>query len=152
MNDEKWMSQAFQLAKKAKQHGEVPVGAVIIHDGNLIGEGFNQSIYSNDPSAHAEIIALRDAGNKINNYRLCGAVMYVTLEPCLMCVGAMLHARIARLVYAVSDYKTGACGSVFNFLQERRLNHQIELGAMVMENECLTLIQDFFKEKRTKRQ
>lgn len=148
--DAKWMQRAFELAQTAKEHDEVPVGAVIVYEDKIIGEGWNQPISANDPTAHAEIIALRDAGNKIRNYRLPGALMYVTLEPCAMCAGAMVHARLAKLIYAADDPNTGACGSVFNLLQTNELNHKVETEKGVMEEECRALIQDFFKEKRIK--
>lgn len=144
-----WMAKALELARQAEAIGEVPVGAVIVLNDQIIGEGWNQPISSNDPSAHAEVIALRDAGNKINNYRLVNATMYVTLEPCLMCAGALIHARIARLVYAVADPKSGACGSMFNLLDTDKLNHKVEIRKGVREDECRSLIRDFFKEKRT---
>ena len=145
-----WMQRAFELAENAKAHDEVPVGAVIVLDKQIIGEGWNQPISSNDPTAHAEIMALRDAGEKIGNYRLSNATIYVTLEPCTMCAGAIIHARLAKLVYAVDDPKTGACGSVFNLLQTEELNHKVEIEKGVMEEECRSLIQSFFKEKRAK--
>ena len=148
--DSKWMQRAFELAQKAKAHDEVPVGAVIVHEDKNIGEGWNQPISSNDPTAHAEIIALRDAGNKVGNYRLPNATMYVTLEPCAMCAGAIIHARLSKIIFAVTDSKTGACGSVFNLLKSEELNHKVEIGKGIMEDECRSLIQTFFKEKRNK--
>lgn len=150
MFDKEWMQRAFELAQKAKEHDEVPVGAVIIHENKIIGEGWNQPISSNDPSAHAEIIALRDAGNKVGNYRLPNATMYVTLEPCAMCAGAIVHARLSKLTFAVADPKTGACGSIFNLLHAEELNHKVEIDKGIMEDECRSLIQTFFKEKRSK--
>lgn len=144
------MQRAFELAEKAKFQDEVPVGAVIVHENKIIGEGWNQPMTSNDPTAHAEVMALRDAGNKVGNYRLPDTTMYVTLEPCAMCAGAIVHARLARLVYAVDDPKTGACGSVFNLLQSEELNHKVEIENGIMEEECRSLIQTFFKEKRAK--
>ncbi len=150
MFDKEWMQRAFELAQKAEAHDEVPVGAVIVHEDQIIGEGWNQPISSNDPTAHAEIMALRDAGNNIGNYRLSNATMYVTLEPCAMCAGAIVHARIAKLVYATDDPKTGACGSVFNLLQTEELNHKVEIEKGIFEEECRTLLQDFFKAKRVK--
>ena len=149
--DTQWMQHALSLAKKAKELDEVPVGAVIVHDDKIIGEGFNQSISSNDPIAHAEIVALRQAGQTLNNYRFPGAKMYVTLEPCAMCAGALVHARLSKLIYAVDDPKTGACGSVFNLLQTNELNHKVEIERGIMEEECRSLIQNFFKEKRNKK-
>jgi len=150
MFDKEWMQRAFELAQKAEAHDEVPVGAIIVHEDKIIGEGWNQPISSNDPTAHAEIMALRDAGNNIGNYRLSNATMYVSLEPCAMCAGAIVHARIAKLVYATDDPKTGACGSVFNLLQTEELNHKVEIEKGIFEEECRTLLQDFFKAKRVK--
>ncbi|MAJ90738.1 MAG: tRNA adenosine(34) deaminase TadA [Legionellales bacterium] len=149
--DQDWMQHAFRLAKKSESHDEVPVGAIIIHGNEIIGQGWNQSISSHDPTAHAEIIALKDAGNIVRNYRLTESTMYVTLEPCVMCAGAIVHARIAKLVFAVEDKKTGACGSVFNLVQAEELNHYVEVEKGVLEKECRILIQDFFKEKRLKK-
>ncbi len=146
----KWMQRAFELAQKAKEYDEVPVGAVIVHEDKIIGEGWNQPISSHDPTAHAEIIALRNAGNNVGNYRLPGATMYVTLEPCAMCAGAIVHARLSKLIFAVADPKTGACGSIFNLLQTEELNHKVEIDKSIMEDECRALIQTFFKEKRLK--
>ncbi|MEQ8427973.1 MAG: tRNA adenosine(34) deaminase TadA [Gammaproteobacteria bacterium] len=147
-NDEKWMQHALALARHAEALGEVPVGAVIVLDDNIIGEGWNQPISGHDPTAHAEIVALRAAGKNVNNYRLTGAEMYVTLEPCAMCAGAIVHARIKRLVYAVSDPRSGAAGSVFNILQSDELNHRTGITTNVMEDESKTLIQGFFRKKR----
>ena len=149
-NDIKWMQRAFELAQKARDHDEVPVGAVIVYEDKIIGEGWNQPISSHDPTAHAEIIALRNAGNNVGNYRLPDATMYVTLEPCAMCAGAIVHARLAKLVFAAADPKTGACGSIFNLLQTEELNHKVEIDKGIMEDECRLLIQTFFKEKRIK--
>lgn len=146
--DAKWMQRAFELAQEAKSQDEVPVGAVIVFEEQIIGEGWNQPISTNDPTAHAEIVALRDAGNNIGNYRLSDATMYVTLEPCSMCASAIVHARLTKLVYAVEEPKAGACGSVFNLLQTKELNHQVEIEKGVMEEDCRSLIQTFFKEKR----
>ena len=149
--DEEWMQYALQLAKKSEERDEVPVGAIIVYKNKIIGEGWNQPISSNNPTAHAEIMALQDAGEKIGNYRLLDSTMYVTLEPCVMCAGAMVHARIAKLVYAVDDQKTGACGSVFNMIQAEELNHNTEIKKGVLEKECQALIKNFFKEKRLKK-
>lgn len=149
--DIQYMQRAFELAQTAKEQDEVPVGAVILYEDKIIGEGWNQPVSSDDPSSHAEIIALRQAGHALHNYRLPGAVMYVTLEPCAMCAGALVHARLAKLIYAVADVKTGACGSVFNLLQTEQLNHKVEIEKGLMEEECRSLIQGFFKEKRVKR-
>ena len=146
----KWMQRAFELALKAKEHDEVPVGAVVVYEDQIIGEGWNQPISSNDPSAHAEIMALRIAGQVMSNYRLPHATMYVTLEPCAMCAGAIVHARLAKLVYAVEDPKTGACGTVFNLLQTDELNHNVEVEKGLLEDESRLLIQNFFRKKRLK--
>lgn len=143
-----YMQRAFELAQKAKDQDEVPVGAVIVYENEIIGEGCNQPISSNDPTAHAEIIALRQAGLALNNYRLPNASMYVTLEPCAMCAGALVHARLAKLIFAADDPKTGACGSVFNLLQTNELNHKVEIEKGIMEEKSRTLLQDFFKAKR----
>ena len=150
MSDKNWMQHALLLAKMAEQQNEVPVGAVIVLNDQIIGEGWNQPISSNDPTAHAEIMALRDAGKNIGNYRLLNASMYVTLEPCAMCAGAIIHARLGKLVYAVEDPKTGACGSVFNLLQIDELNHRVEVERGILADECQSLIQTFFKKKRMK--
>ena len=147
---EECMKYAIELAKKSEEHDEVPVGAIIVYKDEIIGEGWNQPISSHDPTAHAEIMALKDAGEKIGNYRLLESTMYVTLEPCVMCAGAIVHARVAKLVYAVKDDKTGACGSVFNITQADKLNHRVRIEKGVLEKECRALIQDFFKEKRLK--
>ena len=151
ITDEEWMQQAFQLAKKSEGQGEVPVGAIIVYQNEIIGKGWNQPILLHDPTAHAEIIALREAGRKMHNYRLLESTMYVTLEPCAMCAGAIVQARISRLVYAVEDKKTGACGSVFNIVQTEELNHSVEITKGILERECQTLIKNFFKEKRLKK-
>ena len=148
---EECMKYAIELAKKSEERDEVPVGAIIVYKNKIIGEGWNQPISSNNPTAHAEIMALQDAGEKIGNYRLLDSTMYVTLEPCVMCSGAMVHARIAKLVYAVDDQKTGACGSVFNMIQAEELNHNTEIKKGVLEKECQALIKNFFKEKRLKK-
>lgn len=142
------MQHALDLARHAEALGEVPVGAVIVLDENVIGEGWNQPISSQDPSAHAEIVALRAAGRSVNNYRLTGAEMYVTLEPCCMCAGAIVHARIKRVVFALSDPRSGAAGSVFNILQSTELNHRTDIETNVLEDESKALIQGFFREKR----
>ncbi len=145
-----YMQRAFELAQLAKQHDEVPVGAVIVYEDKIIGEGWNQPIKTSDPTAHAEIIALRQAGVNQNNYRLLGADLYVTLEPCCMCAGAMIHARINKVIFAASDPKTGACGGKFNLLNSDEHNHQVQIEQGLMEQECKTLLQDFFREKRAR--
>lgn len=147
IHDEQWMQQALVLANYAAAIGEVPVGAVIIADENIIGEGWNSSITNNDPTAHAEIQALRAAAQKIANYRLVGTTLYSTLEPCLMCAGAMLHARISRLVFATYDYRSGAI-SQFNLLQSSILNHQISWETGILQQESIVLLKSFFKLRR----
>lgn len=142
-----WMQKAIELAKKAADHDEVPVGAVLVLDDEIIGEGWNQPISIQDPTAHAEIMALRKGATKLNNYRLLNSTLYVTLEPCVMCVGAMLHARIKRLVFGASDPKTGAVASVFQLLDQKH-NHQIQYEGGVLAKECGDLLKDFFKNKR----
>ena len=147
--DEYWMRHAYGLALRAAQAGEVPVGAVIIKDGALIAEGWNQPISGNDPTAHAEIQALRAGGRALNNYRLNGTTLYVTLEPCPMCAGAMVHARVARVVYGAPDPRTGAAGSVFDILRSGELNHRCEVHGGVLAGECGGLLREFFRLKRS---
>ena len=148
--DAAFMQLALQQARQAGLAGEVPVGAVVVRDGAVIGTGFNAPISHHDPTAHAEIQALRDAASKLGNYRLPDCELYVTLEPCAMCVGAMLHARIARLIYGAADPKTGACGSVVNLFTEASLNHHAVLTPGVLAEECGALLRDFFTAKRIK--
>lgn len=148
MNDEFFMQQALALAREAWEAGEVPVGAVAVLDGAIIGHGFNAPISRHDPSAHAEMMALRDAAQKMGNYRLPGVTLYVTLEPCVMCAGAIMHARVARLVFGAADLKTGAAGSVVNLFDETRLNHHTEVSGGVLAAECGALLSDFFAERR----
>jgi len=142
------MSQALQLAQRAGDHGEVPVGAVVVKDEKIIGRGWNQPIVSRDPSAHAEIVALREAALHLNNYRLPATTVYVTLEPCPMCAMAMVHARISRVVFATNDPRTGAAGSVFNLLESSKLNHQCEISTGVLQQPCAELLLEFFKARR----
>ncbi len=142
------MRHALKLASQAQDAGEVPVGAVVVQDGVIIGRGFNAPISRHDPSAHAEMMALRDAAQNIGNYRLVGCELFVTLEPCLMCAGAIMHARIARAVYGVSDPKTGACGSVLNAFAEQRLNHHTEVVVGVLADECGLMLSNFFALRR----
>lgn len=142
------MRHALKLASQAQDAGEVPVGAVVVQDGVIIGRGFNAPISRHDPSAHAEMMALRDAAQNIGNYRLVGCELFVTLEPCLMCVGAIMHARIARAVYGASDPKTGACGSVLNAFAEQRLNHHTEVVVGVLADECGLMLSNFFALRR----
>ncbi len=148
--DEYWMQKALELAAQAEQQDEVPVGAVIVKDNQLIAEGWNQPIQSHDPSAHAEMQAIRAAGQALNNYRLVDTTLYVTLEPCSMCVGAMIHARIGRLVYAAYDEKTGAAGSAIQLLHDPAHNHKIEVLGGVLETESRQQLQQFFQKKRNK--
>ncbi len=148
MNDEYWMRRALKLAERAQAKGEVPVGAVLVMGDDCIGEGWNRPISTHDPSAHAEITALRAGAAHLQNYRLPGAILYVTLEPCTMCAGAVILARIKRLVYAAADPRTGAAGSVFNILQSEQLNHRVELNAGILEQEAATLLQTFFRDRR----
>ena len=147
--DEYWMQYALTLADKAEQAGEVPVGAVLVHNGIVLAEGFNQPISEHDPTAHAEIKLLRAAGRVINNYRLpAGTTLYVTLEPCPMCAGAMVHARVSRLVFGAYDRRSGAAGSVMNVLQHTDLNHHAEISGGVLEQVCAMRLQTFFKARR----
>ena len=144
-----WMKEAFKLAKMAEEHGEVPVGAVLIDEHNhLIGRGFNQVIQKNDPTAHAEILAIRDAALSKKNYRLENTTLYVTLEPCCMCASALVHARIKRLVFATRDLKAGAAGSLFNLLQGYPFNHQGQIDEGIMQQDCAALLAHFFKNRR----
>ncbi len=142
------MRAALDLASQAQAAGEVPVGAVVVQDGVIIGRGFNAPISRHDPSAHAEMMALRDAAEHIGNYRLVDCELFVTLEPCLMCAGAIMHARIARVVYGASDPKTGACGSVLNAFAEQRLNHHTEVVVGVLADECGLMLSNFFALRR----
>ena len=147
--DEAWMRRALELARHADaEHGEVPVGAVLVVDGQAAGEGWNRNIGLNDPSAHAEILALRDAGQRLSNYRFPGAVLYVTLEPCAMCAMAMVHARVARVVYGATDPKTGAAGSVFDTLVSDRHNHRVAVQGGVLADESADLLRTFFRKRR----
>jgi len=146
--DQFWMQHAFELAKCAEAEGEVPVGAILVKDDQVVGEGWNRPIVSHDPTAHAEIMALRAAASKLHNYRLLNTTLYVTLEPCSMCAGAIIHARVKRLVYAAADPKGGAAGSVFNILSGEALNHQVDVSAGVMADECSHLLTSFFQSRR----
>lgn len=150
MTDEHWMQYALEQAHKAEAAGEVPVGAVIVLNNELIAEGWNQPIRSFDPSAHAEIMALRAAGRKLGNYRLLDAELYVTLEPCPMCVGAMLHARIKRVIYAATDPKTGALGGAYDLLNSFSHNHSFEVTKDVLAEQGRDLLQAFFRSRRQK--
>ena len=144
VDNARYMGEALVLARAAQALGEVPVGAIVVRDGAIIGRGGNAPIAANDPTAHAEIAALRAAAHALGNYRLPGCSLYVTLEPCTMCVGAILHARIARLVYGARDPKAGACGSVVDLLGEPRLNHHATVEGGVLADECGKLLSDFF--------
>ncbi|WP_211467580.1 tRNA adenosine(34) deaminase TadA [Collimonas silvisoli] len=152
MRDAIYMQQAISQARNAWALGEVPVGALVVKDGQVIATGFNQPIGNHDPTAHAEIMALRAAATILGNYRLPGCEIYVTLEPCAMCAGAMMHARIARVIYGASDPKTGACGSVLNLFEQEKLNHHTEVTAGVLAEECGTLLKEFFAERRQAQQ
>ncbi len=147
-HDQLFMQRAIELAQQAEAINEIPVGAVVVYQGKIIGEGFNQSITLHDPSAHAEMQAIRQAGQYLNNYRLIGCSLYVTLEPCSMCAGLLVHSRIKRLIYGASDTKTGAAGSVFNLVTNEKLNHQIEVNAGVMSKQCSEILSAFFKRRR----
>ena len=146
--DEKWMKIAISEANLANNEGEIPVGAVIIQNDKLIAKAHNQPIVNHDPTAHAEVEALRKAGRKLKNYRLSGSTLYVTLEPCAMCLGAMMHARIERVVFGASDPKTGVCGSKADLTSETFFNHRIKVQGGVLEKETKNLLQSFFKSKR----
>lgn len=150
MTDQEYMQMALALAAEASAAGEVPVGALVVKDGVIVGRGFNAPISTHDPSAHAEIRAMRDAAQQLGNYRLVGCTLYVTLEPCAMCAGAIQHARIARVVYGASDPKTGACGSVINLMEEKRLNHHATVEGGVMAQECGHVLSAFFAARRGK--
>lgn len=146
--DIKFMTRAIELAKIAESHNEIPVGAVVVCNGKIIGEGYNQSIMLNDPSAHAEMIAIREAGKHIENYRLIDCTLYVTLEPCPMCAGLLVHSRINKVIYATQDEKTGAVGTVFNLVQDSKLNHQVEVISGLKKSECADMLSTFFKRRR----
>ena len=146
--DRFWMAQALELADYAAAQGEVPVGAVVVRDGQRIGCGWNRVIALNDPSAHAEVMALRQAGQVTGNYRLGGATLYVTLEPCPMCAGALVHARVDRVVFAAADPRAGACGSLFNLCRSPLLNHRLAVTAGVLEEAARQRLQNFFRARR----
>ena len=147
--DEKFMDIALDEARRAETSGEVPVGAVIVHaDGKVIARGFNQPISTHDPTAHAEIIAMRAASRLLGNYRLTGLTLYCTMEPCVMCAGAIVHARIQRLVFGAPDPRAGAAGSIYDVVTDARLNHQAEVVSGVREQECREIVQNFFEKRR----
>jgi tRNA(adenine34) deaminase len=147
-SDEYWMRQALSLAQRAQEEGEVPVGALLVLDNQVIGEGWNRPIGRHDPTAHAEIMALRQGGAVLQNYRLLNATLYVTLEPCVMCAGAMVHSRISRLVYGAADEKTGAVGSLVDILRHPGMNHQVEIVSGVLAEECAATLSNFFRMRR----
>jgi len=146
--DEYWMRHALALARVAWEQGEVPVGAVLVRNDQVIGEGWNRPIGQHDPTAHAEIMALRQGGKILENYRLLDTTLYVTLEPCVMCAGAMVHSRITRLVFGANDMKSGAAGSLVDVLGHPGMNHQVELHSGVLADECAAMLSDFFRMRR----
>lgn len=151
LTDEDWMRHALHLATKAEAAGEVPVGAVLVKDQQLLAEGWNQMISLHDPSAHAEMQAVRQAGQLLQNYRLTDCTLYVTLEPCSMCAGMLVHSRVKRLVYGASDYKTGAAGSVMDLVCHPKLNHQLEVSGGVLVEECSAMLSAFFQRRRAEK-
>ncbi|MCX8085944.1 MAG: tRNA adenosine(34) deaminase TadA [Rhodocyclaceae bacterium] len=152
MEDADYMAAALALARQAASLDEVPVGAIVVKEGEIVGRGFNQPISRQDPTAHAEVMALRDAAARLGNYRLPGCELFVTLEPCAMCIGAIFHARIARVVFGARDPKTGAAGSVIDLFAEARLNHHAEVVGGVLAEECGALLSGFFAARRQKTQ
>lgn len=148
-DDERYMREALLQAAQAETHGEVPVGAVVVREGVIVGRGWNAPISAHDASAHAEVRALRDAGRRMGNYRLPDCDLYVTLEPCVMCAGAIMHARIRRVIFGANDPKTGACGSVVNLFEEKRLNHHAQVQGGFLAGECGTRLSAFFAAKRS---
>jgi len=150
-DDERWMQHALALAVKADQLNEVPVGAIVVRDGEVLGQGWNQPISACDPTAHAEILALRDAGQAVGNYRLPGATLYVTIEPCTMCAGAIVHARIERVVYGATEPKAGAVKSNAKIFEQEQLNHRVIALGGVSEEESIAVIQAFFKRRRSEK-
>lgn len=148
MNDEFWMRRALELARQGESEDEVPVGAVVVLEGREIGAGFNRPVSSCDPTAHAEIVALREAAARLGNYRLNGAALYVTLEPCVMCAGAIVHARIARLVFGARDIRFGGVRSKFRLADSELLNHRVEVAEGVLGAECAALLEEFFRRRR----
>lgn len=144
------MREAFDLARHAEKMGEVPVGAIVVHNGEIVGRGANRSIADSDPSGHAEMLALREAGRKLKNYRLEGCELFVTIEPCAMCAGALIHARIGRLVYGADDPKAGAVSSVLQVVNHPALNHSMQIAHGVLADECSELLQSFFRARRAR--
>ncbi len=148
ISDELWMEEALREAQRALALGEVPVGAVVVHEGRIVGRGCNRPVTSNDPTAHAEILALREAGTTLGNYRLLNCDLYVTVEPCSMCAGAITHARVRRLIYGAEDAKAGAVHSMLQVLNHPKLNHNVEVSSGVLAARCMDLLQSFFRERR----
>lgn len=146
--DLRWMEHALTLAQRAYEAEEVPVGAMLVADGVVLGEGWNRPIAARDPTAHAEILAVREAAARIGNYRLVGSTLYVTLEPCPMCAGALIHARVKKIVFGAADPRAGACGTVFNLAQSEHLNHRIEVQGGVLSEDCAALLRRFFRDRR----
>ncbi|MBI2682919.1 MAG: tRNA adenosine(34) deaminase TadA [Acidobacteriales bacterium] len=149
MTDDSFMRMALEEARRAERLGEVPVGAVVVLDGGVVGRGGNRNLSDHDPTAHAEIVALREASRTLGNHRLVGCAMFVTIEPCAMCAGALIHARLQRLVYGANDPKAGAVQSVMQVLNHPALNHRMEVTGGVMSEECSSMLQDFFRRKRS---
>lgn len=147
-----WMQLALEEAQAAAEQGEVPVGALVISNNEIVGRAGNRNLRDHDPTAHAEIVALRHAAQKLGNHRLPGCVLYATIEPCAMCAGAIIHSRIARLVYGARDIKAGAAGSILEVINHPRLNHKLEVASGVLEDRCSEILQDFFRRKREQRQ
>jgi len=148
-SDELWMEEALREAQRALALGEVPVGAVVVQNGRIVGRGCNRPLSANDPTAHAEILALREAGQSVGNYRLLDCDLYVTVEPCAMCAGAITHARVRRLIYGAEDAKAGAVHSMLQVLNHPKLNHKVEVSSGVLAARCMDLMQTFFRDKRT---
>lgn len=148
MTDSDFIRRALELARRGAEEGEVPVGAVLVKDGRIIGEGYNRPVCSHDPTGHAEVIALRAGAAALGNYRLVDTTLYVTLEPCIMCAGAIVHARVGRLVYGAADPKGGAAGSVFDVLASGKVNHRVEVEGGVLAEECGAVLQEFFRARR----
>ncbi len=147
-SNEFWMQEALRLAQRGLEAGEVPVGAVVVSDGKIVGRGWNRNVTDSDPTAHAEILALREAGNSVGNHRLGACELFVTIEPCAMCAGALVHARIKRLIYGADDPKAGAVHSVMQVLNHPQLNHQMEVRGGVLAARCAEMLQTFFKSRR----
>jgi tRNA(adenine34) deaminase len=146
--DELWMQEALRAAQRALDMGEVPVGAVVVHEGKIVGRGFNRNLADSDPAAHAEIVALREAGSALGNHRLTNCDLFVTIEPCAMCAGAMVHARIRTLIYGAEDPKAGAVHSAMQVLNHPALNHKVEVRRGVLAGQCAELLQEFFRSRR----